>query len=173
MGYRVRCDWCGCDLRHGEFAELPVSIKRRRTSALDSKWAEEVRPTLHLCVNANQGHERMGITLPDDTDACYERAIAAITGTTTEQPDMGMEWRLVPIGATVHPPPKAGAEAAPDLAEILSHLPPQFRYALPEAGISTLAQLDAMTDSQLLAIKGIGPTVVARLRAARDMKKST
>jgi hypothetical protein len=173
MGYSVRCDWCGCNLSSGHFAEMPVKIKHRRRSALDSAWADEVRPTMHFCVPSDEGHNRMGIESQDGEDCCYERARALISGTSTDTPDMGMEWRLVPVGASILAASNWGREAEPDLADLLSHLPAQFRYALPRAGITTLAQLDAMTDEQLLAIKGMGPSVLARLRAAPRRKTAS
>jgi hypothetical protein len=169
MGYRVVCDWCGCNLTSGHFAELPVNIKHRRRSALDSAWASEARPTMHFCVPSDEGHDRMGIQ-SEGGDGCYERAKAMIEGAVSERPDMGMEWRLVPIGGVVLAARDLRRKAEPDLAELLSHLPAQFRYALPEAGITTLAQFDEMTDEQLLAIKGMGPGVLARLRAAPRRK---
>ncbi len=170
MGYRILCDWCGACLYGEDYAELPVTIRRRRNSVLDARWAEEARPTLHFCVPSNAGDNRMGIEAQSD-DGCFERARALLKGTPSEPPDMGLEWRLLPVGSLVHDPPRQGQEPEPDLAAILKPLPAHLRYVLPKAGITTLAQIDAMSDEQLLSIKGLGAKLLAALREAPRTQK--
>lgn len=121
MGYHRRCDWCDAFLGHDtDFAEMPVKIQRRRRTRNDEHWAEEARPTRFFCVAPEpdrEGQNRMGLPeVEEETDSCYDRAIRAIVGTKIEKPDMGMEWRLVPVGAEVLDAPAEDApEETPDI----------------------------------------------------------
>ena len=186
------CDWCGADLYSRDYAELIVTVKRRRTGILDAKWAQEARPTLHFCVGAEldrEGRNRMG--LPDEEDAgdgCFERAVRAVRGTRTATPDMGLKWRLPPVGVKVEDRRPSAAPPAPvapdaDLASFLAPLAPQPRAALKRAlraaGVATLDQLDAMTDDELMDMPGVGWTTrtkirdfLARRTAAQETEKA-
>lgn len=111
--------------------------------------------------------------MPDMEDelpeSCYDRAIAAIKGTPTSTPNMGLEWRLVPVGTTLEAPsPRASvlAPGDPALRACLERLPTRGRHALRLAGITTVAQIQAMTDPELLALPGVGWGTVTTLRAA-------
>ena len=98
----TKCDWCGAVLKDEDYAKLDVTIVRRRAGTLAGRWAEEPRPTLHFCVDAELDLDRMGLESSGydggSADCCYERGIAVINGVKSEPPDMGLEWRLVPAG---------------------------------------------------------------------------
>jgi hypothetical protein len=202
MGYYVTCNWCGESIGHDEdCATVPVEIKRRNKSRgiLDREWAKEVRPTLHFHVSELEDRDRMGLSaeLNDEPDCCYMRAMAVVKGRGTETPDMGMEWRLVPVdddvsttvdtastvaGAKGHgnrTPAPVQVQADADLDALLATLAPSPRAALDRAfrraDISTLEQIEAMSDDDLMAINGIGWTTRCKIRtfladraAARD-----
>jgi hypothetical protein len=104
MAFRTHCDWCGVVLYEKDHAEMRVTINRIEgvASELERRWAQEVRVTRHFCVGSlpDKGYyDRMGLEVPEshDTHSWYARAIGAITGTETEAPSMGMEWKLVPM----------------------------------------------------------------------------
>ncbi len=101
MGFSVYCNWCGTTLYNEDMARLTVEIQRNAQTKLDARWAVEARPTLHFCVKPKVDFGRMGLSADDHDDAgsCYARAIATINGEETESPDMGLEWRLVPVDA--------------------------------------------------------------------------
>jgi hypothetical protein len=170
MGYYIECDWCGARLHDGDYAELPVTIKRRRSNALDGRWAEETKPTRFFCVAPEpdrEGRNRMGLQPAEEetSDSCYERALRTIKGTKASTPDMGMEWRLVPIGAAIkEAKPKAPVVLEDDLREFLRTLAPKCRRALPCAGIKSFAQVEAMSDEELLCVDGVGWATLRRLR---------
>jgi len=91
-------------LREKDHAEVRVTINRIEgvASALERRWAQEERATRHFCVGSlpdKDYYDRMGLDVPKvvDTFSCYAQAIAAITGTETTAPGMGMEWKLVPM----------------------------------------------------------------------------
>jgi hypothetical protein len=175
MGYHYKCDWCGACLNGEDYAKLPVAVKRRRRTRNEAHWAEEVRPTLFFCVPPEpdrEGLNRMG--LPDDetpSDSCFERAMLAIQGTDTETPDMGLEWRLVPIGARVSEGRRASREPvqlSDGVLGFLNTLAPSPRStlnrALRKANLTTLDEIEEMGVDELMGIKGIGQTTVTKLR---------
>ena len=164
-------------------------------SVLDARWSEETRVTRHFCASPKEdtdrgGRNRMGLAPVDSLDSCYDRAIAAIKGTKLGDPGMGMEWRLVEIrgdepsapAVPIKPAPKipaprsmdptetvsfGGASVTRELYEvILEYVPTSYKYKLPQAGIVSLDQVAAMTDAELLVLKGIGPGIVTALRVA-------
>lgn len=178
MSYRVHCNWCGTALYKAEHATLTVRIERRGDTRLRTAWAEEGRPTLHFCVASKLDTNRMGLEEweDDDGDSCFTRALAFIDGRGTETPDMGMEWRLVPIGTPVEETPqfrRGGPQTptSPELREILHALVPKCQYALPRAGISTIEQVEAMTDEELLSLPEVGHYTVRKLREAIAAKR--
>lgn len=178
MGYRVHCDWCGEALYQVDKAVLPVTIARERSNELEAKWAADTLPTLHFCVSAQTDHEsykRMGLRPVEDLEeSCFDRALAAIKGTKTKPPDMGMEWRLVSVGGS---PRTVRAEVAdslgtetvagvePALRAVLARLSYRARLALPRAGIRTLEQLSSKTDEELLEVPGVGQGTLQTIRA--------
>jgi hypothetical protein len=184
MTFFVECDWCGETLHDKDHAVLLVTVKRQRSGVLEGKWAEEVRPTRHLCVGQELDFNRLGLPdgIQDDTGSCYQRAIAAMCGLETDQPNLGMEWRLVPVDepwpskkvmrASVSEARRLAQrdrldQVSPDLARIiLARLPVARKYALPNAGITTVAQVAEMTDDELLALPGIGWGILRQLREA-------
>ncbi len=62
------------------------------------------------------------------------------------------------------PDPALGDGTVPDaeLRAALETLPPGYRLALPRAGVTSLEQVAAMTDDELLALPKVGPATVAR-----------
>lgn len=171
MSYYVECDWCGEVLTGQDHAVLPVTIKRQRASRERAHWAEETRPTIHLCVGEEVDYDRLGMRDHiDDGESCFTRAMAAIHSIETAPPNLGMEWRLVPM-QNEESTPTNGKHAprgpvAEDLRAILATLAPKVRYALPRAGITTIAQVEAMTDGELEALPGVGLGTVRALRQA-------
>jgi hypothetical protein len=115
MGFRAHCNWCGEYINlGGDHAELCVTIQRKRATKLESRFAQQVRPTLHFCVTPNGDNDRMGIDEDaSDPDSCYERAMAMIEGRETAEPNMGMEWRLVPVGGESHEPTRRAQKGDP------------------------------------------------------------
>lgn len=139
------------------------------------------------------GRNRAGMVPDRDLDSCYARAIAAVTGTELADPGMGMEWRLMPIADEAPPKtedpgkrPKAGIKAAipappadpneivlfagreitAELLQALMGVASGYREVLPLAGIVSLDQIVAMSDSELLAIDRVGPRMISALREA-------
>jgi hypothetical protein len=53
-----------------------------------------------------------------------------------------------------------------DLWEVLIQLHDSWKYALPQAGITTLDQVRSMTEDDLLALDGVGYKTVRALRDA-------
>jgi hypothetical protein len=192
MSYRTHCDWCGGHLAYEEDrAVMPVTIYHRKSRGLpEAKWIEETCVMRHFCVvpkgDDGDGRGRAELAAAGCPDTCYDRAIAAITGTKLSDPGMGMEWRMMSVDGGEQRPAIEGAPAAPvpalDPDEIVSldgarvtrelrdviveRLPPKGRRALPRAGIASLDQVAAMTDDQLLAIDGVGRRALQALRQA-------
>lgn len=196
MSYRTHCDWCGAYLAHdADRAVMPVTIEHPRgKGTLDARWAEETKATRHFCAAPKDtdldrhGRNRMGLTPDDAPDCCYERAIAAIKGRELSDPGMGMEWRLMPVVDTeaslkpaakpspkVPDPPKdlgqlvlfASREITAELHHIiLTRLPTARKFVLPRAGITSLDQVAAMSDDELLALDGVGHGILRELRQA-------
>lgn len=184
MGYKIHCDWCGEHLYKVDKAVLGVTIERRRENALEAKWAEETKPTMHFCVSPEpdrKAYNRMGLD-PDEHmgESCFDKAVAMVKGRKLAEPDMGLEWRLVSVvddpkadAATQPERERPGSPGAnykplePDLrACVHSKLSSSCWFALPRAGISTFAQVEAMTDDELLELSGVGWKTVKVLRAA-------
>lgn len=192
MSYRVHCDWCGEYLApEDDQAVMPVTVQHHRgNGTLDAKWAEETKPTRHFCASPREerdrdGRNRMGLMADDSAgDSCYDRALAAIRGTESTTPDMGMEWRLMPADPDLQPA-VAEAEAkvtqkfderrlrlAYELADADLGLTPRATQALLKAGIG-LERAKTMSDDELLALSGVGQQTVERLRAAIERDSQT
>lgn len=194
MGYWTVCDWCGEHLRYDDDqAVMQVTVKHRRgKGTLDSKWAEETKPTLHFCAAAKEdtdrgGRNRMGLEPNEQLDCCYERATAAINGTKLRDPGMGLEWRLIqvevdedknssPAATPKVPAPRrpmdpdsmvrfGGKNITAELHEfIVLRAASAYKYALPRAGIVSLEQVAAMSEDDLLDLPGVGRGMVKALR---------
>ena len=173
---RTQCDWCGAWLYGKDFAEMPVTIHRAKGTTLERRWAEEMKPTRHFCVNPRTDYPRMGLNAADlngddDAGSCYAKAIASIRGTQLKPPDMGMEWRLVPSQTA-----EREAERVPLSAEMraqFERLAPGPRSALVKANVTTVERIDAMSDDQLLAIDYVGVKTVRILREIADLLRET
>jgi hypothetical protein len=156
---------------------------------MDAKWAEEVRPTLHFCITPRPDNDRLGLPDPEDdkidAGSCYQRALAMIRGRVTEAPetpDLGLEWRLVPVGAKLVTPDDDHAdEGAVDDApgvrwgksitmEMRIHellgLGPRAAYALHHVGVLTIADAAARPEAELLRVPGVGPKTMQVVRRA-------
>lgn len=178
MSYRTHCDWCGEYLApEDDQAVMPVTIQHRRgNGTLDAKWAEETKPTRHFCASPREerdrnGRNRMGIMAGDSaSDSCYDRALAAIRGTESTTPDMGMEWRLVEVGNQKdreRVTKKLDAErlaCAYWLAGV-NRLGSRAMRSLVDAYVDADRAAD-MTDEELLALDGVGPGAVRAIREA-------
>lgn len=143
--FRVHCDWCGEVLYKVDHARLDVAIKREGGTRREREWAEEVRPTLHFCVNERTDFNRMGIegAAQDDAGSCFAKAMAAVRGTELE------------------PPPRIFDEIPALNARALR--------ALQHAGITTMGQLAAAMDADprsVTRLSGIGAGALSAIRAA-------
>jgi hypothetical protein len=182
MGYQVKCDWCDAPVDpDDDHAVLEVVVNRHKEvrSLLDRKWAQETRPTLHFCVEPRESTDRMGLVETEgEPDDCYQRAMAAIHLRATERPDMGMEWRLVPIDTETHQDEAEFEDRslweegypgllARELCDAGLDLPLPKR--LHEVGIDTLGDLRRAVEAEsLLTVKGIGPAKLKSLRERLD-----
>lgn len=187
MTFHINCDWCGASLYKKDMAVIEVTIKRRRSNDHERILAQETRPTRHFCVNDEVNYDRLGLPSDeDDLGSCYERAIATITGERTQPPNLGLEWRLMPVDEPRTPRStirRAAADAQreeraahadhvfesvePALRRVIAErLPAARKFVLPRAGITTLDQVAAMSDEELLAIRGVGLGILRELRAA-------
>ncbi len=179
--YRHECDWCGKRIDvHGE-PYVKASIEIVNTSK-DWKGTREKRiePTRFFHVTPLRSREewnRLGIEVKDESvgDCCYTRALKSIEGEPEGgTPDMGLEWRLVPVGARVSEGRRASREPgkpvqlSDGVLEFLNTLAPAPRTALNRAlrnsHLTTLDEIEEMGDSELMGIKGIGQTTVTKLR---------
>lgn len=172
MTYWVECDWCGKALYGKDQAVMEVHVERERTGKLEARWAEEVRPTLHFCAAPEVDYNRMGLTegRPDDLDSCYQRAVSSIKGRKTEPPNLGMEWRLVPVAAETAAEGNVSDEqrkAASKWLRSFGGLTPRAHMALVRRGIDR-ATAERMSDEELLEITGVGLGTVRVLRAALE-----
>jgi hypothetical protein len=193
MSYRTHCDWCGGHLAYeDDRAVMPVTIYHRRgRGSPEAKWIEETCVMRHFCVvpkgDGHEGRSRAELAAAGRLDTCYDRAIAAITGTKLSDPGMGMEWRMVSVddgdqrpaaiqrGSAAPAPaidpdeivPLDGERVTRELRDVIvQRLAPKRRHVLPRAGIASLDQVAAMTDDELLAIDGIGRNTLQALREA-------
>jgi hypothetical protein len=175
MSYRIHCDWCGVRIDSSDDqAIMPVTIKRKRGTRHEP-WAEETKTTRHFCVAAEpedldrNGRDRMGL-VPDADDAhsCYGRAVQAITGTELRDPGMGLEWRLVAVvrddGSPLRPTPDRQVSVDEGLERVMAALPASYKYVLPRAGITSLSQLEELSDAEILALDRVGPAVLRVIR---------
>lgn len=82
-----------------------------------------------------------------------------------------MEWREVPIGATIYLPPPPPEPYHPD-ATVKAFLEAEglatVRRAVRHAKIETVEQIEGMSDEQLLAHQGIGQRTLELLRELTD-----
>ncbi len=179
MSFRTHCDWCAKWLNNGvDRAVMPVTFKRQ-VETRHAHWAEEVKATRHFCITPEPddldrwGRDRMGLVPDsDDADSCYDRAIQAITGTELREPGMGLEWRLVRVARATDsaetepntPLAPAASTVDDDLWRVMAALPASYKFVLPRAGITSMSQLEAMSDAELLALDRIGPAVLKVIR---------
>jgi hypothetical protein len=183
MSYYVECNWCGANLHGRDHAQLGVLIKRTRRRLRD-----ETRPMMHFCV-ADDGldYDRLGLEPGEEAESCLTRALAAVDGTELQQPDMGMEWRLVPVGSTVREtevvPADTGLMAEPLWED--AYRGRGWRRELVEQGLDldsrgrpgpfnvyrlrdhyeTVGDLKrAIDDESLRDVKGVGPSTFAWIK---------
>jgi hypothetical protein len=165
MGIRVECDWCRKPI---EAATPYVTIE------IDGKvrGGRDVGGAARVFCGDGMGDR-----------SCGERLLALLDGNPGGPVDMGMEWRLVPIGATVDAPRAPVANAPPiavssdsDLWDFLATLTPSPRHklskALALAGITALDEVAALSDDDLMAIDGVGWKTRCALRAFIAARKA-
>jgi len=178
---------------------MDVTIHHRRgKGSLDAKWSEETKQTRHFCASPKEdtdpgGRNRAGLVPEQEFDSCFDRAIAAITGTEVEDPGLGMEWRLVRVAERVpvaepesgaskvpasrvpEPPPSdpgemvtfGGRQITAELRMVINNrLSSAYKFVLPRNGIVSLDQAAEMSDDELLHLPGVGRGMVDTLRAA-------
>lgn len=175
MTYWRQCDWCGKHLdQDDDHAEMPVTIHHPGgRSRLDARWAEETKPTRFFCAaprpdTDRDGRDRAGL-VPDTPEftSCYDRAIAAITGTKLSDPGMGLEWRLVAVGEHREPTPRRRPGDGETIAEL--EIGVRAYNALLRAGIGTVGQLRALVDEgELWTVRGLGQKAVTEIMNALD-----
>jgi hypothetical protein len=163
MAFRTRCDWCGKTLDGRDHAEMRVTVNRVEgvTSVLERQWKQEGRVSRHFCVGRavdKDRYDRMGLNnlASEDPDrfSCYTRAIAAITGTETEAPSMGMEWKLVPMS---EPPRFRGTQIALGITPLsVLGLKVSTERTLESAGILTVEHAADIRERGDMP-RGLGP----------------
>jgi hypothetical protein len=170
MGIRVECDWCRQPIEAGTpyvAVEVDGKVEGRDVG----------------------GPARVYCGRRDGDRSCAGRLLALLDANPGGPVDMGMEWRLVRIGDEARPPrgrrrgarprsittPPASVQADADLNAFLGTLTAgsagRTRHACARQGISTLEQLDALTDDELIEIAGVGSDTRAKIRqfiAARN-----
>lgn len=117
--YHHACDWCGerINTTREQYVELAVEIVTLETERIREQRVRETEPTRFFHVTPLRSRDewdRLGLDIEvrsDDLgDCCYTRALRAIEGNGFDEPDAGLEWRLVPVGATVSEPSAGEAE---------------------------------------------------------------
>jgi hypothetical protein len=177
--YYYQCDWCGGQIDTQQpYAKANIKIVSASRDRLGRR-EETVEPTRFFHANPLRSldeWDRLGIEVKDEglSDCCYTRALNQIEGEPDSgTPDMGMEWRLVPVdapvGETRAAPTSKPVPADADLGDFLATLAPSPRHALSRtlerAGVDTLEGLEALTVDDLMEMPGIGWTTVKKIRA--------
>jgi hypothetical protein len=155
MGIRIECDWCRQPIGKGEsYITLAIDGKINR---------EDVSgPARVFC---------------GQKGSCGSRLLALLNGDRGGRIDMGMEWQLVPVSGPAEPqgkrhhsstPPPKPVSADAELLDLMGTLAPSAAYklegSLRGAGISTLDQVAAMSDDDLMEVDGIGWALRTKLR---------
>jgi hypothetical protein len=153
MGIRVQCDWCRETIEAGD---------KYVTVEIDGKVKGAGGPARVYCA-----------------DGCAPRLLALLDANPDGPVDMGMEWRLVPIGeqldrrggarpgsfAPAPEPVRADADLDAFLGTLARSSTVRTSNAFRRQGISTLEQLDSMTDDELLALEGVSWKIRGKIRA--------
>jgi hypothetical protein len=188
--YHYQCDWCGKRINEvsEQYVRANIRIVTTEVERFSGKRIDEVEPTRFFHVTplrTRSEWDRLGLDIEVGSDklgdCCYTRALRAIEGGDFDEPDAGLEWRLVPVGARILDTPSrprvpGGAPGCPDgvwadpgLAEFLGTLAPSPRHkmarALAEGGIETLGLVEELDDEELLALDGMGAITLAKLRS--------
>lgn len=187
--YHCECDWCRerIDTDKQQYVRASIKMVTGKSDSL-GRPDDETEPTRFFHVTPLRSRDewdRLGIEVRSNEigDCCYTRALRAIEGGDFEAPDAGLEWRLMPVdgggerGTTRQP--RVAADA--DLEAFFATLAPSPRHRLwgrfDRQGISTLEQLDAMTDDELLALEGVAWVTRCKIRAfiaaRNEARKST
>lgn len=177
--YRTECDWCHKKIRTSteQYVEVSIEVVTRETDRLGrERNDDEPMRFFHVAPRRTRDEwDRLGLEVRSEEigDCCYTRALRAIEGRDFGEPDAGHEWRLVPIAAGAAPLPtgqKAFDTGLDDeLWTFLCTLAPAPRFKLRDAlaavSIDTLTLVAELSDAELLAVNGIGPTLLRKLRA--------
>lgn len=179
--YHYECDWCGEPIKVEKEPFVKASItlvttKRRDYSSKREEYAEPTRFFHAHDLRSVDEFDRLGIEVKHESlgDCCYTRALRQIEGVAPDTPpDMGLEWRLVPIN---EPQGEAAARdsvnrlsTGPDaeLEDFLATLSPSWKTrignALQRAKVSTLDQLALLSPSEITRISEMGFGTFQRL----------
>jgi len=196
--YHYQCDWCGEQIRVASEQHVRANIALV-TDQTDyrGKREEEAEPSRFFHVTPRRSRDewdRLGLEVRNEEigDCCYTRALRAIEGSGWEEPDAGLEWRLVPVGARLtedgaieepscdpldweplwttsthgHPIPRRDD---PRFRLLGSRLMPGVlngrRYL--EADIKTVGDLRrALADGSITRVRGVGPKIAEIIKDA-------
>jgi hypothetical protein len=167
MGIRVECDWCRQPIKAGT-------------------------PYVTIEIDGKAGGRDVGgparVFCGDGETSCAGRLLALLDANPEGPVDMGMAWQLVPVGtdgtggrsgrsgryAGNRTPAPVPVRRDAELDDFLGTLAPSCRNALSRAlrrqDVSSLDQVAAMSDDDLLEIQGVGwktRTVLRTFIAAR------
>jgi hypothetical protein len=192
--YHYQCDWCGKQINteRKQYVKASISIVTLEKDRIREERVAQAEPTRFFHVTplrSKDEWDRLGLDIEvgsDDLgDCCYTRALRAIEGHDFDEPDAGLEWRLMPIDGADEPvtqersgsrrPPAQPVDADADLEAFYFTLAPSQRHKLwgqfEAQGISDLDQLSAMSDDELIALDGVAWLTRCKIRefiAARD-----
>ncbi len=198
--YHHQCDWCGGVIRTSSEqyvrARIDIVTGRKDYAKRDDNETEPSR-FFHVAPRRSGDEwDRLGIEVRSEEigDCCYTRALKAIEAQGFDEPDAGLEWRLVPVGARLSEKgelesPDGGApwelealweasrhkgwlqereKCSPALAVLTRWLCGTVSpNAYAERGIKTVGDLKrALEDGSISRVQGVGPKTADRVRAA-------
>ncbi|MFZ2049532.1 MAG: hypothetical protein WAU69_01215 [Solirubrobacteraceae bacterium] len=107
--YQYECDWCGRRINpfREQYVEASIEIVTGEKDYA-GRAQNRVEPSRFFHVTPLRSREewdRLGLELEVGSeeigDCCYTRALRHIEPADLSEPDMGLEWRLVPVGARI------------------------------------------------------------------------
>jgi hypothetical protein len=197
--YHYQCDWCGEQIRVSSepYVRANIALVTNQTD-YRGKREEEAEPSRFFHVTPRRSRDewdRLGLEVKNEaiSDCCYTRALRAIEGSGWEEPDAGLEWRLVPVGTRLSDEGVEesscdpldgeplwvvredggrrwthGREDDPRFALLGSRLTrgvSPARYL--EAGIKTVGDLRrALADGSITRVRGVGPKIAEIIKDA-------
>jgi hypothetical protein len=182
--YHYQCDWCGesIDVKL-PYVRAAIEVVTTARSRLGER-EKVIEPTRFFHAHDLRGVEefdRLGIEVKDQNlgDCCYTRALRQIEGVGPDTlPDMGLEWRLVPVGAEIaspsprrsrkQPPPDGPWNPDAVISRFVLGLSPKVKHAVRRARINTVEQIEGMSDEEILRLDGIGYGTLCKMRELVD-----